>query len=378
VGNSALYYNTTGSQNTAVGSGAVMSNTTGASNTAVGADALRYNTTGFENTAVGHGAVTGNTTGAYNTAVGTSALKGNSTGVFNTAFGYAGLRFNSTGTSNTAVGALALFSSPNGTGNTALGTDALYNLTTGGFNIAIGASAGINLTTGGNNIYLGHPGSSTESQTIRLGDPATHTRTFLAGNVGLGTENPVAKLDVVGTVQAATVAITSDIRLKTNITPLTNVLEKLTQLRGVSFEWNDEYKALGRGTGRREIGVIAQDVEAVFPELVTTWGEGYKAVDYGKLSGVLIEAIKELQANTEAQFATKEARIAALETRLAAVEGRLVALEGTIAAAGHAAERRGAPVQWSAVGVLSGGPLVGGLLLAGLVFGRNRDRESQR
>jgi hypothetical protein len=154
--------------------------------------------------------------------------------------------------------------------------------------------------------------------------------------VGIGTDNPVADLDVVGTVQAATVAITSDLRFKTHITPLTEVLAKLAQLRWVSFEWNDAYKALGRGTERREIGVIAQDVETVFPELVTTWGEGYKAVDYGKLSGVLIEAIKELQATTEAQFATKEAHVAALEARLAAMEERLVAVEGTIAAAGHA------------------------------------------
>ena len=182
-----------------------------------------------------------------------------------------------------------------------------------------------------------------------------------------------------GTIQASTVALTSDIRLKTNIIPLTEVLEKLARLRGVSFEWNDEYKALGRGTGRREIGVIAQDIEAVFPELVTTWGAGYKAVDYSKLSGVLIEAIKELQTNTEAQLATREdAHVAALEAHLAEMDGRLVALEGKITAAGHAAERRGAPVQWSAVGLLSSGPLVGGLLLAGLVSGRNRGRESQR
>ena len=50
---------------------------------------------------------------------------------------------------------------------------------------------------------------------------------------------------------------------------------------------------MGRSTGQRENGVIAQEVESVFPELVTSWGdEGYKAVDYGRLTGVLIEAIK--------------------------------------------------------------------------------------
>jgi hypothetical protein len=192
-----------------------------------------------------------------------------------------------------------------------------------------------------------------ESGVIRIGYPGTHTSTFLTGDVGIGTANPVAELDVVGTVQASTVAITSDIRLKTQITPLTEVLAKLAQLRGVSFEWNDTYKALGRATGRREIGVLAQDVEAVFPELVTTWGAGYKAVDYGKLSGVLIEAVKELQATTEAQLATQGAHIAALQARVEALEN-----------AGR--------MQLSSIGWGTGVPFVGGFLLAGLAVMHRR------
>jgi Chaperone of endosialidase len=376
VGVSTLYHNTTGSSNIAVGEAALFRNATGSLNTAVGISGLLSNTTGDYNIAIGPAALRNNTTGSSNTAVGPSALISNATGCCNTAVGADALQ-SSTSSSNTALGFGAL-KSTTGFANTAVGTNAFHYTTTGDNNIALGGAAGINLTNGSNNIYLGHPGKPTESQTIRLGDPATHTRTFLAGDVGIGTENPVAELDVVGTVQASTVAITSDIRFKTNITPLTEVLAKLAQLRGVSFELNDAYKALGRGTERREIGVLAQDVEAVFPELVTTWGAGYKAVDYGKLSGVLIEAIKELEADMEARLATKDAHVAALEARLAEMEGRLVALEGTIAAAGHATERRGGPMQWSAVGLLSGGPLVGGLLLAGLGFGRNRGRASQR
>jgi hypothetical protein len=81
---------------------------------------------------------------------------------------------------------------------------------------------------------------------------------------------------------------------------LTNVLEKLEQLRGVSFEWNEAAASLtGHTLGQRDIGVIAPEVEVVFPELVTTWGEdGYKAVAYAKLIGVLFAAVKELQAET--------------------------------------------------------------------------------
>jgi hypothetical protein len=75
----------------------------------------------------------------------------------------------------------------------------------------------------------------------------------------------------------------------------------LERIRGVSFEWNGVYESLGRSSGHKEIGVIAQEVEAQFPELVTVWGEeSYRAVDYGRLAGVLIEAIKELRTENKA------------------------------------------------------------------------------
>ena len=120
------------------------------------------------------------------------------------------------------------------------------------------------------------------------------------GRVGIGTGNPTQRLDVAGAAHASSFPTSSDVRFKTNITPLSGTLAKLAQVQGVAFDWNDAYTALGRATGRREIGVLAHEVEAVFPELVSTWGEqAYKAVDYGRLTGVLIEAIKELHADVE-------------------------------------------------------------------------------
>jgi hypothetical protein len=94
-----------------------------------------------------------------------------------------------------------------------------------------------------------------------------------------------------------TMVHSSDARLKTNIQPLTNVLEKLEQIRGVSYERVDAPAVADGSPRRRDIGVIAQEVETVFPELVTPSGyEDYKAVAYQRLTAVLIEAVKELRA----------------------------------------------------------------------------------
>ena len=87
----------------------------------------------------------------------------------------------------------------------------------------------------------------------------------------------------------------SDLRLKTSIEPLNDVLTRLEKIRAVYFEWNDVYRSLGGCSDRREIGLIAQEVEAVFPEAVMNWGDkGYLGIDYGRFSSILVEAVKEL------------------------------------------------------------------------------------
>lgn len=83
---------------------------------------------------------------------------------------------------------------------------------------------------------------------------------------------------------------TSDERLKDNIESIPDAVSKVNAIRGVSFNWNDNQSVY---TGR-DIGVVAQEIEAIFPELVSTRENGYKAVKYEKLVAVLIEAVKEL------------------------------------------------------------------------------------
>ncbi len=92
----------------------------------------------------------------------------------------------------------------------------------------------------------------------------------------------------------------SDIRWKQNIAPLEGALGQVLDMRGVQFEWNrEEYPDNGFREGK-QIGFIAQEVEEVLPELVRTDHDGYKAVDYPKVTAVLVEAIKEQQKEIEA------------------------------------------------------------------------------
>lgn len=87
----------------------------------------------------------------------------------------------------------------------------------------------------------------------------------------------------------------SDIRLKENIETISNALNKISQLDGITFNWNNTAKEFGKDTNLREAGVIAQQVQEVLPEIVTERENGYLAVKYEKLVPLLIEAIKELK-----------------------------------------------------------------------------------
>ncbi len=93
--------------------------------------------------------------------------------------------------------------------------------------------------------------------------------------------------------------LTSDARWKQNIQPLKNGLEKLLRLQGVTFDWKrDDYPEMNFQSGG-QIGLIAQDVERVLPEVVQENAEGYKTVSYSHLVAVLVEAIKEVDRKCE-------------------------------------------------------------------------------
>jgi len=142
-----------------------------------------------------------------------------------------------------------------------------------------------------------------------------------SGNVGIGTRSPSYKLDVAGTIRGNNVT-PSDQRYKQNIHPVDNALTKLQELRGVSFEW----KKSQAQEAETQIGLIAQEVEGVLPELVSTDEEGYKSIAYGQLTAVLIEAVKEQQQIIEQKSATitkQQEKIATQDERMTSLEAMM-------------------------------------------------------
>jgi hypothetical protein len=214
-------------------------------------------------------------------------------------------------------------------------TGSAYSESAIGFNVSLGGT-GPNPNYFATRIYSKYDGTGVfdgrMSMQVRNGTGTlTDVLNVKNGSVGINTIAPLNPLHVVGTVRltlaapgpaggtlcytgaTASAVITScspsDARLKTNVVPLANTLDKLEHVRGVSFEWNDQYRALGGSSTRREIGVLAQEVEQVFPELVSLADNGYRRVDYDRLTAVLIEAVKELRKENDA-----------LKRRTAAVE----------------------------------------------------------
>ena len=324
IGVEALRDNTAGVDNTATGFGALMSNT-GVDNTANGSVALQNNTTGEANTAVGSQALFSNMEGGGNTAVGASALFGNM-GNFNTAIGDEALLSNTTSENNTAIGAAALFNNTignfntatgyqalltnvGGQSNTAYGAGALLN-NTGTGNIALGANAGLHLTTGFDNIDIGNTGAIADDSTIRIGSGAAAT--FISGIFGV----PIAGTPVVVVSNGQLGVAPSSARFKDKIKPMDKASEALLALKPVIFRYKKEIDP----AGTRQLGLVAEDVERVNPDLVVRDKEGKPySVRYDQVNAMLLnEFLKEHRTVQEqgATIAELKKQIASLITKL--------------------------------------------------------------
>ena len=151
------------------------------------------------------------------------------------------------------------------------------------------------------------------------------------GKVGIGTLSPDYTLSVNGEAWVSVAVWSgSDARWKKNVAPISDALDKVLKLRGVSFDWRaDEFPALKFSSGG-QIGFIAQEVKKVFPEIVSSDAAGYLGISYEKLAPVFAEAIKEQQRQISAQQGEIEnlkAENKKLESANERLETRVRALE---------------------------------------------------
>ncbi|RZA05290.1 MAG: hypothetical protein EOP11_13160 [Proteobacteria bacterium] len=152
---------------------------------------------------------------------------------------------------------------------------------------------------------------------VSLGSNALYVQH--GSNVGIGTTAPAYRLDVVGTIRGYGITDSSDIRLKRDVKPLEDSLARILKLRGVNYFWKDQEKGKGE-----QIGFIAQEMEKVFPDLVSTDPQGMKSVNYSHLVAPIVESIK-----------TIVARVAGTETRVTALEAENARLKAEDEAKGR-------------------------------------------
>jgi len=156
------------------------------------------------------------------------------------------------------------------------------------------------------------------------------------GNVGIGVTAPTVKFQVAGDATISGkfnsngIQESSDVRFKKNITPLSDALSNVMRLEGVSYNWKQEEFPDRNFGSQKEIGVIAQEIEKIYPELVGTDKDGYKSVQYSHLVPVLIEAIKEQQlliVELENTVSTSANQLNTLESNLNLLTQRLNLIE---------------------------------------------------
>jgi len=344
VGFHSLFFNVTGNDNTALGSSA-LANNTGLSNTAIGSGSLLTNSDGFNNVAIGLDALKNNVSGSNNTAVGTGADIWGSNYTNATAIGakaqvacsdcvvLGSITGYNGGTANVKVGIgttnpqKTLHVNPNGGGGIAIGG----SITSGGYTVL---NMGISQESGGYAFLQGTKSSGTAYGNLVLNQSG--------GNVGIRTSLPLTPLHVKQTNDAfpfidggirmernanssrwdvgvdesndlnfsyngaaklyfddvsGDVTTVSDIRMKKDIKSIETVLPMLMKLQAKTYRYKDN-----EADAPLSYGFIAQDVEKIFPDFVTTKGaDNLKAVGYQKLDVMAIKAIQEQQVIIETQ-----------------------------------------------------------------------------
>jgi len=158
--------------------------------------------------------------------------------------------------------------------------------------------SGSSQVLGGSGVWSGSaqmPAGVVSGSSQILGGSTIHsgsTGDYQFNSIGVGT-SPSTTTGEIRALGDITAYYSSDIRLKENITPIENALSKVESISGNTYDWKEGYDDVHSHKGN-DVGVIAQEIEQILPQIVTNRDNGYKAVQYEKIIPLLVEAIKEL------------------------------------------------------------------------------------
>ncbi|MEQ1642258.1 MAG: tail fiber domain-containing protein [Pyrinomonadaceae bacterium] len=289
-----------GASNVFAGSGAGAANTTGFENSFFGTSAGQANTEGVGNSFFGRAAGFANTEGDVNSFFGSSAGSSNTTGSSNSFFGRSAGDSNTEGGSNSFFGRSAGDFNAMGNRNSFFGHNAGRTNTTGDNNTLIGESANVGSGILSFATAIGSGSVVSASNTIALGRPDGTDRVRAYGNltvngtVTIGSFAASTSTNLCTSILGTVALCSSSIRYKNNVASLGLGLDVVSRLRPVTFRWNE--------SGEKDLGLIAEETEAVDPLLVTYNQDGQiQGVKYGQLTVVLINAVKEQQSQIEKQ-----------------------------------------------------------------------------
>ena len=138
---------------------------------------------------------------------------------------------------------------------------------------------------------------------MALTDAGAYLHTTERMHIGAGTDPSSIQFQVTGQIASTdniTAYYSSDISLKDNLRPIENALFKVNQIAGYEFDWNEKSHQIQQDKGH-DVGLVAQEVEKVLPEVIQIREDGIKAIAYEKVVPLLVESVKELSQKVDKQ-----------------------------------------------------------------------------
>ena len=314
IGSEAGVNNTEGHYNAFIGTRAGANNLTGGNNVFLGHLAGNSNVDGAENIAIGTVAGAWFRSGAKNIVIGSGAgsgsvYEGQGDGSRNVIIGDEAGKYTRDGSNNVIIGAGAASEYIEGTG-------------TGTSNVIIGAEAGFEAINASQNVFIGYRAGIKEKESNKLYIANNETvQPLIWGDFemkwmvvnGNGQDNIIGQTFFVnGPAGGIEPWVNeSDERLKKDIVPIDDALDKVKELEGIYFSWKDDESP----DPARQMGFIAQQAENIIPEVISKSGE-YYGMQYAPITALLVEAIKQQQALID----LKEAEIKSLQERIERLE----------------------------------------------------------